>query len=169
MEAENNIKSDNYIQLKKNEDILILKIRDDKGNETGESLKFNLEDIELPLIYQDILEQDKKNRQDLRNQLLIIDKKQDHKGKKLLSANQEARIRATNEFFKKEENIYNMFLGENGVRKLLNGEKFTWETLDMIDEIIEKQIMPKLNITTERINERIMKKYNTQKRSDVIE
>ena len=56
MEAENNIKSDNYIQLKKNEDILILKIRDDKGNETGESLKFNLEDIELPLIYQDILE-----------------------------------------------------------------------------------------------------------------
>lgn len=51
MEAELNNKSDNYIQLKENKSILKLWIRDEKGNETGEYLRFNLEDMELPFIY----------------------------------------------------------------------------------------------------------------------
>ena len=94
MEAEIKVKSDNYIQLKDSEDILKLKIRDEEGNDTGESLVFNLEDIELPIKYQKIIEEDKKARKNLQNQFIIIDKRQDHKGKKLLSSNEEAKIKA---------------------------------------------------------------------------
>lgn len=160
--------NDNYIQLKKNEDVLTLKIRDEEGNETGEFLQFDLTDIELPIIYQELIEKDKKARMDLNNQLIIIDKKQDHKGKKLLSSKEEARVKATLDFFRKEEEIYNMFLGKDGVKKLLNGNKLSLSYLDLIDEIISKQILPQLKINAENINTKIKKKYSTKK-DDVIE
>ena len=168
MEAELKNKSDDVIQLKKNDNILRLKIIDEEGNDTGNCLEFNLQDIELPLRYQEIIEEDKKNRAYLRNQFTIIDKKEDHKGKKLLSANEEAKIRAMNEFYKKEVEIYNMFLGENGVQKLLNGRQLSWDTLEEIDKIIEEVITPKLKLNAEDIKQRIMEKYST-KRDDIIE
>ena len=167
MEAELNNKSDNYIQLNK-DDVLRLGIRDAEGNDTGNYLEFDLEDIELPLKYQEILEKDKKNRAYYNNQIKIIEKKQDHKGKKLLSHNEEEKIKATIEFFKKEVEIYNMFLGENGVEKLLNGRKLNWSTLFEIDEIIEKSILPQLKVSEEKIKAKIMNKY-APKRDDVIE
>lgn len=161
---------ENFIQLKKNEDILRLGIRDEDGNDTGNYLEFDLEDIELPLRLQTLLEEDKKNRTNLKNQYIVIDKRQDHKGKKLFSANEEAKIKAMNDFYKKEVEIYNMFLGENGVQKILNGRKLTWTTLAEIDEIIETIITPKLNANAKRIKEKIMSKYSsTSKRDDVIE
>ena len=168
MEAELQNKSDKFIQLQENENILILWIRDSKGNETREYLKFNLEDIELPLKYQTLLEEDKRARLDLKNQLTIIEKKQDHKGKKLFSANEEAKIKALRDFFKKEEEIYNMFLGENAVSKLLNRAKLSWTSLKAIDEIIEKQIMPQLEVNADNIKKKIMEKYSSKK-DDVIE
>ena len=169
MEAEINIKSDNYIQLA-DDDILRLGIKDANGNDTGNYLEFNLADIELPLIYQEIIEEDKKNRLDTKNKITIIDKKQDHKGKKLMSANEEAKIKVMIEFYKKEKEIYDKFLGEGGVDKLLNGRKLSWTTLDEIDEIIEKYIMPKLEIKGDKIKEKIMKKYsNKTEEVDVLE
>lgn len=149
---------DNYIQLGKS-NVLTLKIVDLNGKETGESLVFDLEDLELPLRYQDMLEADKKNKQNLRNQMLVIDKRQDVKGKKLFTKNEEDKYRALNEFFKKEAEIYNMFLGENGVQKLLNGRKLGWFTLDEIDEIIDKQITPYFEKMTENITEKVKQKY----------
>ncbi len=167
MEAELKNKSDNYIQLK-NDDILRLRIRDEEGNDIGECLEFNLEDIELPLRLQEMLEKDKKNRIDTRNKLKILEKKQDKKGKKLLSYKQEEEIRILQDFYKKEVEIYNMFLGTNGVQKLLNGRALSWNTLEEIDEIINKSILPKLKMTEENITKKIMNKYG-DKRDDVIE
>lgn len=171
MEAEINVKSDNnIIQLKESKDVLRLKIKDEKGNDTGNFLEFNLGDLDYLLVLQDMMEADKKNRAYLQNQYAIIDKKQDHKGKKLFSANEEAKIKATNEFYKKEAEIYDMFLGKDGVKKLLNGRKLTLARLDEIDEIIEKAILPKLQIKAEDIKKDIMAKYsNKAKRDDVIE
>ena len=93
---------DNFIQLEK-DDVLRLGIKTSDGKETGEFLEFELEDIELPLRYQELIEKDKKNKEQIRNQLLIIDKRKDVKGKKLLSKNEEDRIKALNDFFKKEK------------------------------------------------------------------
>lgn len=147
------------IKLNK-EETLKLNIIDSEGNDTGEYLEFNLEDIELPLRYQELIEKDKKNKENLRNQLLIIEKRQDVKGKKLLSKNEEDKIRALNNFFIKEVEVYNMFLGPRGVEKLLNGRKFTWTTLQEIDEIIETQISPHLDVNIQKITDKVKEKYS---------
>ena len=150
--------TDNFIQLGKS-DVLRLGIRTEDGKDTGEFLEFDLSDIEIPLRYQELLEKDKKNKEHLRNQMLIIDKRQDVKGKKLMSKNEEDKIKALNEFFKKEVEVYNMFLGENGVEKLLNGRKLGWTTLQEIDEIIEKQISPHISVSLDKITDKVKQKY----------
>lgn len=158
--------TDNFVQLNK-DDVLRLEIRTDKGEPTGEFLEFDLEDIELPLRYQDMIEKDRKNKEYLQNQLVVIDKRQDVKGKKLLSKNQEDKIRAINDFFNKEKEVYNMFLGERGVEKLLNGKKLNWTCLREIDEIIEKQIAPKLDFSMEKITDKIKKTYGKNKQEEI--
>ena len=150
--------TDNIIKLNK-ESVFRLGIQTSDGKDTGEYLEFQLDDIELPLKYQELIEKDKKNKEYLRNQMLIIDKREDVKGKKLLSKNEEDKIKALNDFFIKEIEVYNMFLGARGVEKLLNGRKFTWTTLQEIDEIIEKQIAPHLEINMKSITEKVKEKY----------
>lgn len=151
--------TDNFIKLNK-DSILRLGIKTNDDKDTGEHLEFDLEDIELPLKYQELLEKDKKNKENLRNQMLIIDKRQDVKGKKLMSKNEEDKVKALNEFFKKEVEIYNIFLGENGIQKLLNGRKLKWTSLQEIDEIIEKQIAPHLDLSMTNITNKVKEKYS---------
>lgn len=158
---------DNFIQLNK-DNILRLGIKTADGEDTGEHLEFDLEDIELPLKYQDLLEQEKKNRQNLKNQIVIIEKRQDVKGKKLMSKNEEDKIRAINDFYKKEVEILNGFLGERGVEKLLNGRKVGWTTLEEIDELISKQIAPYLKQNMVNISDKIKKKYGSKEETDVL-
>lgn len=157
----------NIIKLNK-DNVLRLGIQTNEGIDTGEYLEFDLEDIELPLKYQELIEKDKKNKENLRNQMLIIDKREDIRGKKLLSRNEEDKIKAVNEFFKKEVDIYNMFLGKNGVQKLLNGRKLGWTTLQEIDDIIDKQITPHLNANMKSITDKIKEKYNQAVNKEVL-
>jgi len=162
---------ENVIKLNR-DNILRLKIETVDGKDTGEYLEFDLEDIELPLKYQELLEEDKKNKERLKNQMLIIDRRQDVKNKKkLLSKNEEDKIKTLNEFYKKEAEIYNMFLGENGVEKLLNGRKLTWTIFDEIDEIIEKQIIPHLDMSMENITKKVKEKYGqaVKRNKEVLE
>lgn len=159
---------ENCIKLKKDE-TLKLEIVTSDGKSTGEYLEFFLEDIELPLRFQELIEKDKKAREYLRNEITIIDKRQDVKGKKLLSKNEEDKIRALNDFFKREIEVYNMFLGENGVEKLLHGRKMGWTTLQEIDEIIEKQIAPKLDLSMTKITDKIKAKYSQSVDKEEIE
>ena len=163
--------TDNTIQKIgfKNENILKLEIVDEKGNSTGEYLEFDLEDITLSFKYQEIIERLKKSRQNLKNQFTIIEKKQDHKGKKLMSSNEEEKIKALNNFYNEQVEIYNIFLGENGVQKLLNGRKLRWTTLSEIDELIEKQIAPQLDLTMKDITKKIKSKYSSKKEDNVLE
>ena len=149
------------IKLSKS-NLLRLKITTDTGEDTKQELLFDLEDIELSLRYQEMLERDKKNRDWLNKELLIINKRQDIKGKKLLSKNEEDKLKAYNKFFKEEVEIYNMFLGENGVQKLLNGRKLGWTSLAEIDEIIEKQILPYFDKQAEMIENKVMQKYKVE-------
>lgn len=149
---------DNFIQLEK-DDVLRLEIRTSDGKSTGNFLEFELEDIELPLKYQELIEKIKKNNQYLKNEFVIIDKREDVKGKRLMSKNEEDKIRALNDYYKKQIDTYNMFLGENGVQKLLNGRKVTWDALQKVDKIIEKQIAPHINVSMDKITKKIKEKY----------
>lgn len=150
--------TDNFIQLKE-KDTLKLGIKDAKGNPTGEYLEFDLEDIELPLKYQEMIERDKKVTRDLRNQMIIIDKKQDVKGKKLLTKNQEDKTRLLVQYYKEEEKLLNEFLGENGVSKLLSGRKLGWTSLQEIGEIIKTQIAPHLDVNMKYVTDKVKEKY----------
>lgn len=151
--------TDNFIKLNK-DDILRLEIVTSDGEKTGNYLEFNLEDIELPLKYQELLERDEKNKKNLRNQLMIIEKRQDVKGKKLLSKNQEDEIKALNDFFKKEKETYDLFLGKGGFDKLLNGRAMTWTIFEEIDELIVNQILPHLDLSMTRIQDKVKEKYS---------
>lgn len=161
--------TEDFIQLKK-PNIVRLKIVDFEGKDTGEFLEFDVEDTQMPIRYQEMIEKDKKNRQHLDNQLKIIDKRQDVKGKKLMSKNEEDKIRAVNDFFQKEVEVYDMFLGKDGVKKMLNGRKMTWTTLLEISEIIEKQIFPHLKKSAKTAEERLaeIKEKYSRKESNVL-
>lgn len=152
---------DNYIQLEK-ESVLRLQILDANKQPTGESLEFDLEDTELLLRYQNLLEEDKKLRSKLKNELYLISKRQDVKGKKFLSKNEEDSLRTINDFFKNETKVLNMFLGENGVEKLLNGRRFSWFTLREIDKIVTKQIAPYIDKAMNNLTNKIKEVYGTQ-------
>ena len=159
--------TDNFIQLGK-EDTLKLKIVDSEGKETGEYLEFNLEDVDLPLRYQDAIEKSKKNRIELQNKLKMIEQRKDVKGKKAFSKNEEDKFKALADFYKAEESIYDMFLGENGVKKLLNGRALGWTSLREIDNLIEKQIMPYIEKSIENTYDKIDKLYNIDENGSVL-
>lgn len=151
--------TDNYIQIN-DSDIVRLKIKTKDGEFTGEELTFDLNDIELPLTYQNMLFKIQKNKEKLLNDYRVIDKREDIKGKKMFSKNQEDKFKAYSEFCNKMIEAYNMFLGENGVQKLLNGRKLGWTTLQEIDEIIDNQIAPHITMTMDDITNKITQKYS---------
>ena len=158
--------TDNYIQLNKKEE-LRLKIKTSEGELTGEELVFDLNDIELPLIYQEMIYKIQKNKEKLHNDFVVIDKREDITGKKALSKNEEDKLKAYKEYLNKMTEAYDMFLGENGVKKILNGRKLGWTTLDEIDEIIEKQISPQVLKSFNNIAERIINKYSTSDKEEL--
>ena len=125
-----------YIQIQK-DNILKIGIKTSDGKDTGEHLEFDLEDLELPLKLSNIKDLHNQNLKDLRAQLMFIEKREDKKGKKLLSLNQESKIKALNEFYKKEMNVIDLFLGEGGTKKMLNGRNPYYSMYDDIIKSLE--------------------------------
>lgn len=155
-EKDNNM---NFIRLKK-DNIIKIGIIDANGNDTKEYLEFDLEDIELPLRYQEALEEHKKNVNYLKQSIIIIDKKKDHKGKKLLSFNQEEKVKVYREFFKREMKATDLFLGEGGTTKLLNGRKPYMTMFEDINEMINP-ILPILKKGFDDIGNKLKEKYKS--------
>lgn len=155
-----------YIQLGK-DNIKRFGIKTNEGKETGEYLEFDMEDIELPFRLQECQKIHDDNIRNLKAQLIIIDKKQDKKGKNLMSANEEAKMKEIQKFYDKEMEALDLFLGENGTKKLLNGRKPYLSMFDDISEYI-KPILSTLQQSTEDIKSKIMKKYS-KKEDDILE
>ena len=153
--------TDNSIQFKR-ENVLKLKLKNEMGEDTGEYLEFDLEDIELPLRYQQALEEHKKNYNSLKNQLLIISKKQDHTGKKFLSSNQEASLIALSEFYKKEIKIMDLFLGDGKTQMILDKVMRRKPYLTMFNDIMEsiEEVSDLFNVGYSSIEDKIKEKYS---------
>ena len=156
-----------FIQLKK-DNIIRIGIKDFEGNDTGEHLEFDLEDIELPLKYQECEERHKKNVQYVKMQFAVINKKQDVKGKKLLSKNEEEKLKIVSEFYKREMEALDLFLGKGGTLKLLNDGKPYYSMYDDIKEMLEP-IMPIIQKGFDSIEDKIKRKYSDKKESNVLE
>lgn len=148
-------------------DTTIIELADSEGNLTGETLEIDLEDIELPLRLQKSSEMHKNNVRWLENQFKIIDKKQDHKGKKLYSANEEAKIIAQRDFFLKEMEAIDLVIGKDGCKKMINGRK---PYLTMFADINDKlePVIGHLKVDSKRIMDKVKSKYAV-KEDDVIE
>lgn len=153
--------TDNSIQFKR-DNVLKLKLKNEMGEDTGEYLEFDLEDIELPLRYQQALEEHKKNYNSLKNQLLIISKKEDHSGKKLLSSNQEASLIALSEFYKKEIKIMDLFLGDGKTQMILDKVMRRKPYLTMFNDIMEsiEEVSDLFNLGYSSIEDKIKEKYS---------
>ena len=147
-----------FIQLKK-DSILRIGIKDIDGNDTGEHLEFDIEDINLALRLNECDERHRKNLEFLRNQFIIIDKKEDKKGKKILSWKEEEKLKVLQEFYKREMEALDLFLGENGTKKLLNGRNPYYSMYEDINDIL-KPILPKLKLRADDIAKKIKDKYS---------
>lgn len=159
---------ENFIQLKK-DNIFRIGIKDIEGNDTGEHLEFDLEDIELPLRLNECEAKHRKNLEFLRNQFVVIEKKEDKKGKFILSWKEEEKIKVLQEFYKREMEALDLFLGQNGTNKLLNGRKPYYSMYEDISEILEP-IMPKLKLRADDIVNKIKEKYsNNATEKNVLE
>ena len=159
-----------YIKLNNSDDVLRLHIQTKDGKETGEYLEFDMEDVDLLDNLQKMQDDIIKNRNWLKNQFTIIEKKQDFTPKnKLMSNNEKMKYDAYKSFLRKQKEIFNIFLGENGVEKLLYGRKFEWNTMEEIEEIVAKQIYPQLNITFENIKNKIKQNYKVSNQEEIEE
>jgi len=156
---------EDYIQLKKRNTLKIgLKDengepkRDEKGNLVY--LEFDLEDIELPLKWNKCEFLIRKAQQDLKWDFIIIDKRQDVKGKMLLSKNEEDKVKAMQKYYQTMEEAMDLFLGKGGVKKIFGDTKYYEMYEDLVNML--KPILPKLKINIEDISKKIKNKYKTQ-------
>lgn len=159
--------TESFVQLKKR-DLVYIGIKDEDGNDTGERFVFDLEDIELPLRLVECDEMHKKNITNLRDKFIIIDKKEDKKGKKVISWKQEEKIKALNEFYKNEMVALDKFIGEGKTQRILDlmHSKPYYEMFEDIIEMINP-IIPKLKTTADDIKKKIIDKYSN-KDSEVL-
>ena len=155
---------DGYIQLKKGNKIKI-GIKDDKGIDTGEYLEFDFEGTQtlLKMNKSDIMH--KQNVMWLNNSLIILNKKEDKKGKYLLSWKQEEELKIYDEFYKKEMEAMDLFLGEGGSKKLLNAREPYYTMYEDAGEYIA-QVLPLLKANIKDINKQIISKYSDETESE---
>lgn len=156
-----------YLQLKPNNIVKAI-VKDVEGNETECEIAFDLEDIEMPLKISKCEYEHNKNEQWLRNQFIIIEKKQD-KQDGYLTYRERLKLEAYKEFYEKEIKALDLILGEGKTNEILKAMKRKpyYSMFDDINEMLEP-ILPKLKQTTDDITNKIKAKY-TQKEEDTLE
>ena len=157
------------IQLKQ-DNLFKIGIKNAEGEDTGEIITIDLEDIKLPLRCQESEKMIKDNNKWLQAQRIMIEKRPDKKGKKLLSANEEALLKLVNEYYEKQTKAYELVLGEGAIKKILCGREMYITFFSDLEEQMKK-LRPKLNQNAVDIKEKIKsitEKYG-QKDSDVME
>ena len=157
------------IQLKQ-DNLFKIGIKNAEGEDTGEVITIDLEDIKLPLRCQESEKMIKDNNKWLQAQRIMIEKRPDKKGKKLLSANEEALLKLVNEYYEKQTKAYELVLGEGAIKKILCGREMYITFFSDLEEQMKK-LRPKLNQNAVDIKTKIKsitEKYG-QKDSDVME
>ena len=148
---------ENIIKLKKR-NTLRFGIKTYDGKDTNNFIEFDLDDIELPLRLQECEMKHKKNIDYIKMQFAIIEKQQDRKGKYALSVNEEKKFKVIKEFYKREMEALDLFLGKDGCKKLLNGSNPYYEMYDDFAEMLAP-ILPKLKLTADDMAQKIRDKY----------
>lgn len=142
-------------------------------NDNGDTIEFDIGDIELPFKLQRAFDGVKNAKTQLRGKIAIIEKQQDRKDKKhLMSKNEEAMLKAWKETFIAMRKAMDEFLGEGGCQKIFGDSNYLEMFDDLFDELSKPQEdglshLDKMQITKDGMLERIKSKY-APKTNDAI-
>ena len=150
---------EDFIQIKE-ENVIRVGIKNSKGEDTGLVIKFDLQDINLPLRINKMEAMHKKNLSVLRQQAAALDKQEDKKCKFLLSYKTEKKLELLKEHYEKEMQAIDCLIGEGMTRNILNSldrEPY----YNMFDDIVEplEPIFEKLDKSANDLIDKIEKKY----------
>lgn len=128
-------------------------------NDKGETIEFDLADIELPFKCEKALNMINKLKKDFSLKIKIINKKQDVKKKgEYISQNEKELLNAQRQMFKDMRNAMDEFLGKGACQKIFGDRNY----LEMYDDLM-KELQPhldKMELNFEGMKNRIQKKYN---------
>ena len=127
-------------------------------NDNGDTIEFDLVDVELPFKCERAVNEVNQITKDLQAKLVIIDKQEDHQQKgKVMTVNEEARIKAYKEAFKRMRVAMDAFLGDGACQKIFGDRNY----IEMYDDLF-KALAPhleKMKLNTQGVAERIKAKY----------
>ena len=127
-------------------------------NDNGDTIEFDLVDIELPFKCEKAWAEVSKISKDLQAQLVIISKQEDSKRNgKLLTVKEEKTLEAYRKAFREMRVAMDGFLGEGACQKIFGDRNYLEMFNDLYDEL--KPHLEKMELTSHGIFERIKNKY----------
>ena len=127
-------------------------------NDNGDTIEFDLVDIELPFKCERAWAEVDKISKELQAQLVIISKQEDSKQKgKLLTKKEEATVEAYRKAFKEMRVAMDGFLGEGACQKIFGDRNYLEMFSDLFDAL--KPHLEKMELTSHGILDRIKAKY----------
>lgn len=128
-------------------------------NDNGDTIEFDLVDIELPFKAERALAEVNRIYKELQGKLVIIEKREDHKlSGEIMTANEKAKLDAHRTAFKEMRVAMDAFLGAGACQKIFGDRNY----VEMYDDLFE-QLAPhfeKMKLNTEGITARIKDKYS---------
>lgn len=126
---------ENTIQIKE-ENVLRFNVKNAQGEDTGLILKFDLQDIELPLRVNNAKKLHDKNISILKQKFAVINKQEDKVVDGFLSYKDEEKIKAMRDFYDSDIKALDMFIGQGMTKKILKAlDRFPY--YDMFDNIVD--------------------------------
>ena len=127
-------------------------------NDNGDTIEFDLVDIELPFKCEKAWAEVSKISKDLQAQLVIISKQEESKRNgKLLTVKEEKTLEAYRKAFREMRVAMDGFLGEGACQKIFGDRNYLEMFNDLYDEL--KPHLEKMELTSHGIFERIKNKY----------
>ena len=128
-------------------------------NDNGDTIEFDLVDIELPFKCDRALSEINRITKDLRARLVIIEKKEDHPIRgDVMTANEKAKLEAHRKAFKEMRVAMDVFLGEGACQKIFGDRNYVGMYDDLFDQL--EPHFEKMKLNTEGIAARIKAKYS---------
>lgn len=154
-----------YITLEKGS-VQRFGIKDAQGNDTGEYIEIDPEDIDFSFRANDCQIKHQNNVDELSKRIEEIEATCNKEGE-FPTERDIARREACKTFLEKEEQAIDEFIGEGTTKKLLNGRK---PYILMFNDIVEmlSQIAPALKDTSKKLRENVREKYKKNKEQDNV-
>jgi hypothetical protein len=159
---------ENKIQIEE-KNVLRFNVEKANGEDTGLVIKFDLQDIELPLRINKMIDMHNKNASILRQKLVALDKKEDKKGDTLLSWKQEEQIKLLREYYDNDMKALDMLIGQGMTKKILKAiDRYPY--YDMFDDIVNnlEPVFDKLEQEANSMLDNIAKKYGNLNEGNTI-